>query len=150
MLFCNWLESKESSDSKFERDIYTIELSFLSSGVEELGGDVSSVNNDLNLTKTDCVVRPGHIKASSSYDGISMTMDWLPTLAEVAGAAVPEGIEGQSLLSGIQGKNDKAIDSRTLIWVRREGGGMCRGQDYYAVRQGPWKLLQKIQERLAP
>ena len=53
MLFCNWLESKESSDSKFERDIYTIELSSLSSGVEELGGDVSSVNNDLNLTKTE-------------------------------------------------------------------------------------------------
>ena len=53
MLFCNWLEFKEASDSKFERDFCTIELSFLSSEVEELGGDVSSVNNGLSLTKTE-------------------------------------------------------------------------------------------------
>ena len=89
-----------------------------------------------------CLVWPGHVKAGSRYDGVSMTMDWLPTLAELAGASVPEGIEGLSLLDGIRGKNDKLIDSRSLIWVRREGGRMYRGQDYYAVRQGPWKLLQ--------
>ena len=89
-----------------------------------------------------CLVWPGHVKAESRYDGVSMTMDWLPTLAELAGASVPEGIEGLSLLDGIRGKNDKLIDSRSLIWVRREGGRMYRGQDYYAVRQGPWKLLQ--------
>ena len=71
-----------------------------------------------------------------------MTMDWWPTLAEVAGAEVPEEVDGQSLLGGIQGKKDTAIDSRSLIWVRREGGRMYHGQDYYAVRQGPWKLLQ--------
>ena len=89
-----------------------------------------------------CIVWPGHVKAGSRYEGVSMTMDWLPTLAELAGASVPEGIEGLSLLDGIRGKNDKLIDSRSLIWVRREGGRMYRGQDYYAVRQGPWKLLQ--------
>ena len=31
---------------------------------------------------------------------------------------------------------------RTLVWVRREGGQRYQGQDYYAIRQGPWKLLQ--------
>jgi hypothetical protein len=58
-------EFKELSDSKFERVIYTIELSditkinqvmessSLSSGVEELGGDASSENNDLSITKTE-------------------------------------------------------------------------------------------------
>ena len=89
-----------------------------------------------------CIVWHGQIKPGTTYDGVSMTMDWLPTLAEVAGAEVPEEVDGQSLLGGIQGKKDTVIDSRSLIWVRREGGRMYLGQDYYAVRQGPWKLLQ--------
>ncbi len=58
-------EFKESSDAKFERTIYSIELSditkinevmessSLSSGVEELGGEDSSENNDLSITKTE-------------------------------------------------------------------------------------------------
>ena len=30
---------------------------------------------------------------------------------------------------------------RTLFFVRREGNNRYIGQDYYAVRRGPWKLL---------
>ena len=37
---------------------------------------------------------------------------------------------------------DGGPDQRTLVWVRREGGTRYGGQDYYAVRRGPWKLLQ--------
>ena len=88
-----------------------------------------------------CVRWPGKIEPGSRFEGDSMTMDWLPTLAEVAGVHPPEGIEGQSLWSAINGRGN-GPGERALIWVRREGGSKYRGQDYYAVRRGPWKLLQ--------
>jgi len=88
-----------------------------------------------------CVSWPGKIKPGSRFDGDSMTMDWLPTLAEVAGASAPEGIEGKSLWSALTGKG-KGPAERFLVWVRREGGHKYGGQDYYAVRRGQWKLLQ--------
>ncbi|MBT8043449.1 MAG: N-acetylgalactosamine 6-sulfate sulfatase, partial [Verrucomicrobiae bacterium] len=31
---------------------------------------------------------------------------------------------------------------RTMVWVRREGGARYQGRAYYAIRKGPWKLLQ--------
>ena len=34
------------------------------------------------------------------------------------------------------------MPERVLYWMRREGGGRYLGQDYYAVRRGPWKLVQ--------
>ena len=88
-----------------------------------------------------CVSWPGRIKPGSRFDGDSMTMDWLPTLAEVAGVASPEGIEGKSLWGALSGKGQDPGE-RLLIWVRREGGSRYGGQDYYAVRRGKWKLIQ--------
>lgn len=88
-----------------------------------------------------CVRWPGKIKPGSRFEGDSMTMDWLPTLAEVAGVHPPEGIEGQSLWSAINGRGS-GPGRRALIWVRREGGSKYGGQDYYAVRRGSLKLLQ--------
>ena len=41
------------------------------------------------------------------------------------------------LLKGHKGKPD-----RTLIWMRREGNRRYQGRAYYAIRRGPWKLLQ--------
>jgi arylsulfatase A-like enzyme len=31
---------------------------------------------------------------------------------------------------------------RDLVWVRREGGTMYAGREFYAFRRGDWKLLQ--------
>ena len=81
------------------------------------------------------------IKPGTRFDGDAMTMDWLPTLAEVVGVASPGGIEGKSLWGALNGKREDT-GQRLLIWVRREGGAKYGGQDYYAVRRGQWKLLQ--------
>ena len=88
-----------------------------------------------------CVSWPGKIKPGTRFDGDAMTMDWLPTLAEVVGVASPGGIEGKSLWGALNGEGEDA-GQRLLIWVRREGGAKYGGQDYYAVRRGQWKLLQ--------
>jgi arylsulfatase A-like enzyme len=70
-----------------------------------------------------------------------MTMDFLPTLCELAGAEAPQEIDGRSLakvwLDGAEGD-----PGRTMIWVRREGGMRYQGRAYYAIRKGKWKLFQ--------
>ncbi|MGI9239650.1 MAG: sulfatase-like hydrolase/transferase, partial [Verrucomicrobiales bacterium] len=88
-----------------------------------------------------CVVWPGRTTPARRIASVTMTMDWLPTLAEAAGIAVPEGLDGRSVLPDILGSG--TVDpGRTLVWVRREGGRKYGGRVYYAIRRGNWKLLQ--------
>lgn len=84
----------------------------------------------------------GHIESGSRSDRIALTMDLLPTICEVAGAEAPEGIDGRSLVDTLVEGEDGQDDEEFFFWVRREGGRRYAGQDYYAVRQGRWKLFQ--------
>ena len=87
-----------------------------------------------------CVVWPGKIPQKRSNE-IGMTMDFLPTLCEIAGVPVGAPIDGRSLVP-IWFEGKQADPNRTYIWVRREGNMRYQGRAYYAIRQGPWKLLQ--------
>jgi arylsulfatase A-like enzyme len=84
---------------------------------------------------------PGQIDPGSSTDHVTLTMDLMPTACELAGVAIPEETEGRSLVPLFLGRS-LPDDDRPLIFVRREGGPRYLGQDYYAIRQGPWKLVQ--------
>ena len=87
-----------------------------------------------------CVVWPGIIPTQrSTIPG--MSMDLLPSLAQIAGIPIPAEIDGQDL-SPIWLEGGSGDPDRTMIWVRREGGNRYQGRAYYAIRQGPWKLLQ--------
>ena len=87
-----------------------------------------------------CAVWPGIIPVGQS-DELGITMDLLPTFAEIAGVPVENEIEGKSLVPiWLQGK--KGDPERTLIWIRREGNFRYQGRAYYAIREGDWKLLQ--------
>jgi arylsulfatase A-like enzyme len=87
-----------------------------------------------------CAVWPGRIPKKRS-NALGMTMDFLPTLCELAGVEVSRPVNGQSLapiwLQGSEGDPE-----RPLIWVRREGNNRYQGRAYYAIRQGRWKLQQ--------
>lgn len=87
-----------------------------------------------------CAVWPGKIPVKRSRE-MGMTMDFLPTLCEIAGAEVTAPIDGRSLadiwLHGGQGDPE-----RIMVWVRREGNQRYQGRAYYAIRKGPWKLQQ--------
>lgn len=92
-----------------------------------------------------CAVRwPDHIPAGRESDQVALLMDWFPTLCDAAGAGVPPGIDGRSLMPLLRGGTVDFSD-RTCYWVRREGGAWGEnryyGQDYHAVRRGDWKLL---------
>ena len=84
-------------------------------------------------------VWPGRIQAGSTSATVAQTSDLFPTVCAIAGTAAP-GVDGVSLLPDLIGKPQDLSD-RTLFWVRREGGPPYHGQDYYAIRRGPWKLL---------
>ena len=88
-----------------------------------------------------CASWPGVIPANSRSSSIGITMDLHPTICEIAGMAPPDGLDGISLVPTLLDGSRPGPD-RSLVWVRREGGMRYRGQDYYAYRKGPWKLVQ--------
>lgn len=86
-----------------------------------------------------CVVWPNEIEPQQS-DTIGITMDFLPTLCDIAGAEVTDAVDGVSLkASWLDGAPS---EERTLVWMRREGNRRYQGRCYYAIRRGPWKLQQ--------
>lgn len=86
-------------------------------------------------------VWPEKIRPGTSSNRLALTMDLFPTICTAAGLTVESEIDGVSLFRTLVGQMAPPME-RTLHWVRREGGRLHQGQDYYAVRQGHWKLLQ--------
>ncbi len=88
-----------------------------------------------------CAVWPKKIKPNSTSSLVSMTMDLYPTICEIAGYPIQHKIDGMSILDTLTNNADQTQIERTLFWVRREGNSRYQGQDHYAVRKGPWKLV---------
>lgn len=94
------------------------------------------------LRVSTCVVWPGTIEAGQQTDHVGLTMDFFPTLAEIAGAKVTHPIDGESFSPLLLGKPFEANPARPLFWVRLEGGQKYGGIPYHATRIGNWKLLR--------
>ena len=88
-----------------------------------------------------CAAWPGRVERGSRTARAAMLMDLWPTFLEAAGVRARPKVDGVSLMPLLLGGEEGGA-VRTLFWVRREGGDFYFGQDYYAVRRGPWKLLQ--------
>ena len=79
---------------------------------------------------------PGRVKAGSRSSQVMISMDWLPTLLEAAGAA-PASVappDGMSLLKVIAG--GAPAMPRKLYW-------RFKTDDQAAVREGNWKYLRR-------
>ena len=87
-----------------------------------------------------CAMWPGHISEGYVTDQVALLMDLFPTVCEVAGASIPEGIEGRSIWQTLQGEQQD-FSERILYWLRREGGQQFLGQCQHAIRRGDTKLL---------
>ena len=79
---------------------------------------------------------PGAIEAGTTSDHVSAFWDFLPTAAELAGATVPEKLDGISYANTLTrpGALQRAHDY--LYWEFTEQGGR------QAVRQGDWKGIR--------
>ena len=82
---------------------------------------------------------PGRIQAGTRCDHISAFWDILPTFAELAGAPVPEGIDGISMVPALTGRPQRPHEF--LYWEFHEG------RSKQAVRMGDWKALRRAPSR---
>ncbi|MEM7602312.1 MAG: arylsulfatase [Verrucomicrobiota bacterium] len=76
---------------------------------------------------------PGTITAGSETDHVSAQWDVLPTVAELTGAEVPEGIDGVSFLPTLYSKTTEQTQHNHLYWETPDKKG------WQAVRKGNWK-----------
>ena len=75
---------------------------------------------------------PGRIAAGSATDQTVLGMDLFPTMASIAQAPLPKGLELDGVdLTGLLTRGEQ-LPERTLFWAYRRSR---------AVREGPWKLL---------
>ena len=89
---------------------------------------------------------PGKISpANVGTPGI--TMDFFPTLLELAGLDSKPGqhLDGHSLVSALNGRPDKRLDSRFVAWhyPHRHGSGHRPAS---AIRRGQWKLIHWLED----
>lgn len=80
---------------------------------------------------------PGRIRPFTQSDHLSAFWDVLPTLAELAGATPPEGIDGISFAPTLLGMPEKQRQHEHLYWEFPGYGGQ------QAVRMGPWKGVRQ-------
>jgi len=97
---------------------------------------------------------PGKIPAGKQSDALGYFADWFPTLAEAAGLATPEGIDGESLWPALTGQSQPAR-KKPPIWVFPEYGGQVAVHfgDDKVVRQrlndpepGPWEVYDLVRD----
>ena len=75
---------------------------------------------------------PGTVPAGSVCSTPAMTIDILPTVAELIGAKLPDHkIDGKSIVNLVTGKNDKSPQEAYYFYY---------GQQLQAIRMGKWKL----------
>ncbi len=79
---------------------------------------------------------PGKISPGSKSDHLSAFWDLLPTLCDVAGADVPDGLDGVSYLPELL-RSDKQEKHPYLYWEFPASGGQ------QAVRMDQWKAIRK-------
>ncbi len=78
---------------------------------------------------------PGRVPAGKRSDRAWAMWDVMPTLADLAGAAAPTGIDGISMAQAVTGRGT-ARDHDFLYWEFHEQGGK------QAVRRGRWKAVR--------
>ena len=79
---------------------------------------------------------PGVVPAGTVSAHVSAFWDMLPTFSELAGAYVPDNIDGLSMVPAITGNEQKQAVHDYLYWEFHERGGR------QAVRKGNWKAVR--------
>jgi len=86
---------------------------------------------------------PGHVAEGCVIDEPVNNVDWIPTLLELIGASVPQGLDGISFAGGLCGGT---FPKRRLFWHfphYTNQGGRPSG----AMRDGDWLLVEMYDEK---
>jgi arylsulfatase A-like enzyme len=99
-----------------------------------LGGTMGTLRE--GGIRVPMIVRwPGRVPAGRTSDFVWAAWDVVPTLLEAAGVPRPDGWDGESCLTAIQGLPQKARDF--LYWEAGDGEALEQ-----AVRMGEWKAIR--------
>jgi arylsulfatase len=80
---------------------------------------------------------PGHIAPGSRSDHLSAFWDLLSTFCELAGAPVPDDVDGLSFVPTLLGRGEDQREHELLYWEFPSYGGQ------QAVRMGRWKGIRR-------
>ncbi len=84
------------------------------------------------LMKVPCLVRwPGRIEAGSVNTSLNSSVDVMPTILDLAGVDIPEGVDGESIGDVLKGERDV---TREEIFTDLMNRGVM-------LRQGSWKFV---------
>jgi len=102
-------------------------------------GPLRGIKRDLyeGGIRVPMIVRwPGTVRAGTVSDHVWAGWDLLPTVAAMAGAAPPAGLDGVSVLPVLRGRRQRPSDH--LYWEFHRGGRL-----HQAVRHGNWKAVRQ-------
>lgn len=87
------------------------------------------------------MVWPGHIKANTRTDAMISWVDIFPTLLDLAGAKLPQDIDGQSFKKVLEGKDDKF---REYIFTTHSGDGKMNVYPIRSIRNKRYKYILNL------
>ncbi len=90
-----------------------------------------------------CIRVPGRTSPGTATDAVCSTIDFLPTLLELAGGQPPTGIDGISI-GPLLAEPDHDWPQREIYFVRREGGMRYAGLTIEALLKGELKLVHNL------
>lgn len=89
---------------------------------------------------------PDRIPAGARSDALVSWVDLLPTLIEVAGAPVPDGLDGRSFLPVLRGDQDTFRDR---VFTTHTGDGRMNVYPIRSIRTSDWKLIHNLYPQFA-
>jgi arylsulfatase len=95
-------------------------------------------------TRVPCFFRwPGTLERGRDLKGLAGGIDFLPTLADLCGATVPDGIDGRSLVPLIEGGDNQWPERRLVAHVGRWPMGLADEYRYrqFAVRSQEYRFV---------
>ena len=85
---------------------------------------------------------PSRIEKNKISNKVLMSVDFFPTILEIAGQKNSYDTDGLSFTSELFKPNENNLNNREMFFTRREGGLNYGGKTINAFRKGSWKLLQ--------
>lgn len=89
---------------------------------------------------------PGKITPNTTTDAMVSWIDLVPTLIDLAGGSVPEGIDGRSFANVLFGRTDRHRDE---IFATHKGDNEKNVYPIRSVRVGPWKYILNLHPEFA-
>jgi arylsulfatase A-like enzyme len=79
---------------------------------------------------------PAQLPKGNVYPHRVSTLDVLPTCLEAAGAEIPAGLDGLSMLQAVRKGKPAPSSNKPMFWRFQDH------EEQYAVRDGDWKLVK--------